>query len=102
MKIKKDSILYARMDYRVVGKDLTDKDFQDHLSYVNSIAKERYLLGGGFSNTDGGMILFEAKNFDDAQSIADNDPIIKRGIYRCEIFVWELKVLSEGSSTYKI
>ncbi|MFZ2539360.1 MAG: YciI family protein [Oscillospiraceae bacterium] len=98
MQIKKDSILYARMDYRVVGKDLTDQDFQDHLSYVKSVARERYLLGGGFSNADGGMILFEAKNFDEAQNIANNDPIIERGIYRCEIFVWELKVLFEDSS----
>ncbi|MFZ2538949.1 MAG: transposase [Oscillospiraceae bacterium] len=31
MQVKKDSILYARMDYKVGEKDLTDQDFQDHL-----------------------------------------------------------------------
>lgn len=98
MNIKKGSTLYVRMDYKIGGKDLSNQDFQDHLSYVKSVARERYLLGGGFSNTDGGMIVFEAENFDEALKIATNDPIIERGIYRCEISVWELEVLSVDSA----
>lgn len=99
MHLKKGSILYVRIDYKVGEKVLTHQDFQDHLSYVKSVAEERYLLGGGFSNTDGGMILFEAENLNEAQRIAENDPIIERGIYRCEIFVWELEILSGDSAT---
>lgn len=96
MHMKKDSILYVRIDYRVEGKNFTDQDFQDHLAYVENVAKERYFIGGGFSNIDGGMILFEAENFEEAQKVALNDPLMKRGIYRFELFVWDLVVLSEG------
>ena len=41
------------------------------------------------------MILFEAENFEEAQKIAQNDPLMGRGLYRCELFVWDLVVLSE-------
>ncbi len=95
MVIKKGSLLYVRIDYKIEEKELTQQDFQDHLDYVINTAKERYLLGGGFSNTDGGMIIFEAKNLDEAKEIANNDPIIQRGIYACDVFSWRLEVLSE-------
>jgi uncharacterized protein YciI len=95
MSMKKGSQLYVRIDYRVGEKFFSDQDFQDHLAYVENIAKERYLIGGGFSNTDGGMILFEAKNFEEAQKIALHDPLVVRGLYRYELFTWDLVVLSK-------
>lgn len=61
MSMKKGSRLYVKIDYRIEGKNITEQDFQDHLSYVENIGRERYLIGGGFSNTDGGMILFEGE-----------------------------------------
>ena len=96
MYFKKGSILYVRIDYKVGEKEMTQQDFQDHLTYVTNSAKERYLLGGGFGNIDGGMILFEAENLEEAQRIANSDPIIERGIYRCDVYKWELVVLSEN------
>ena len=98
MYIKNGSVLYARIDKKIGEKELTLQDFQDHLDYVKNIAKERYLLGGGFSNFDGGLILFEAENLEEAQKIAKNDPVIERGFYECEIFVWKLEVLSENNA----
>lgn len=97
MYIKKGSILYTRIDKPIGEKKPTFQDFQDHLNYVQNIAKERYLLGGGFSNSDGGLILFKAENFEEAQAIAQNDPIIERGFYECDIFEWKLEVLSENN-----
>jgi uncharacterized protein len=95
MSMKKDSKLYVRIDYRVGEKNFTDQDFQDHLAYVETVARQRYFIGGGFTNTDGGMILFEAENFEEAQKIAQNDPLIERSLYRYELFAWDLVVLSE-------
>jgi len=94
MNMKKGSKLYVRIDYRVGEKDFTNKDYQDHLAYVENVARERYFIGGGFSNTDGGMILLKAENYEEAQKIAQNDPIIVRGLYRYELFEWDLVVLS--------
>ena len=96
MNLEKGSILYVRIDYKVEEKEMTQQDFQDHLIYVKNTAKERYLLGGGFSNTDGGMILFEAENLEEALRIVRSDPLIERGIYRCDVYKWELVVLSEN------
>lgn len=98
MLIKKGSILYARVDSKVEGKELSKQDFQDHLNYVENIAKERYLLGGGFSNIDGGMLLYEAINIEEAQKVAQSDPIIERGIYQCDVYEWKLVILSENST----
>lgn len=94
--MKKGSKLYVRIDYRIGDKNFTDQDFQDHLAYVEDVARERYFIGGGFSNTDGGMILMEAEDYEEAQRIAQNDPIVKRGFYRYELFVWDIVVLSES------
>ena len=95
MQIKKDAKLYARIDYRIEGKGLNDQDLQDHMTYVKNIARERYFIGGGFSNADGGMCLFEAGNFEEAEKIAQNDPLMERGRYRYELFVWNPAVLSD-------
>ena len=68
---------------------------QDHLAYVKNIANERYFIGGGFLNKNGGMCLFEAENFEEAQKVIQNDPIIEKGLYRFELFEWNVAVLSE-------
>ena len=95
MSIKKGSKLHVRVDYRTGEEKITNKDITDHLAYVENAAKERYFVGGGFSNTDGGMCLFEAKDSKDAQKFAENDPLVERGFYRYELFVWDIMVLSE-------
>ena len=94
IKLRKGSKLFVRVDYKDGEKGLTHQDIQDHLTYVGNVAKERYFLGGGFANTDGGMCIYEATNIEEAQEVADNDPIIVSGLYRCEIFEWVLAILS--------
>jgi len=95
MNIKKGSKLFVRIDYKIEDKGMTREDFSNHLSYVKNVAQERYFIGGGFSNIDGGMCLFAANNFEEAQQIVKNDPIIEKGIYRYELFEWDVAVLSE-------
>ena len=97
MRMEKGTKLFVRIDYAVEGKIMADLDIQEHLTYVKSIAGERYFIGGGFSNINGGMCLFDAQNIEDAQRVAQNDPIIKKGFYRYEIYEWELMVLSEDT-----
>ena len=51
---------------------------------MQGIAGARYPLAGALGNMevgdiDGAMILFEAKDFEEAQRIAHNDPIVERG-----------------------
>lgn len=91
--------LFVRMDYKVDGKEATAQDFQDHLAYLNGVAEDRYFIGGGFSNAKGGMIVFKANNLDEAQRIAQKDPIIERGLYQVKIYEWNVLILSEHVTT---
>jgi len=95
--LKKGSVLYVRIDCKIDGKGMTNQDLEDHMTYVKNVAKERYFVGGGFLNVDGGMILFAAENLEEAQKIIRDDPVIERGLYRCDIFEWKLAVLSEDA-----
>ena len=95
MPLKKGDRLFVRIDYRLEGSGFTEGDIQDHLAYVGNIAGERYFAGGGFANADGGMALFQAENMEEARKIAENDPLMRRGLYRYEIYEWNLAVVSE-------
>ena len=90
-----EKILYVRTDYKIDGKLTSKSDFDDHIKYLNSVAKERFFMGGGFNDRTGGMIVFEASDIDEARKISDNDPVINRGLYRYELVEWEMVLLSK-------
>ena len=94
MKLKKGSKLYVRVD-KASKKKITQEDIKDHMDYVEGIAAERFFIGGGFANLNGGMILMEAKNIAEARKIFHDDPLIIKGFYNCEVYAWKLVVMSE-------
>ncbi|AKN31321.1 hypothetical protein Ccar_10825 [Clostridium carboxidivorans P7] len=93
--MKKGDKLFVRIDYKNSEKEVTSKDFQDHVEYLKGVAAERYFVGGGFANESGGMIMFEAKDLEEAKTIAEKDPIIQRGLFRVKIYEWDLLILSD-------
>ena len=93
--MKKGNILYVRTDYKVDGAKVTKLDFQDHLEYLEGIAKERFFMGGGFTKKPGGMIIFEAKDIAEAKKISNGDPLISRNLYRYDLTEWEMVILSK-------
>ena len=93
--MKKGDKFFVRIDSKIEGNKTSPKDFNDHIEYLSRVASNRYFIGGGFSNTAGGMIIFEAKNLVEAKEVADNDPLIKRNLYKYELFEWDLVILSE-------
>ena len=95
MQMKKGDKYFVRVDEKVEDKVCRNQDLQDHMDYVTAVAKERYFIGGGFSNVNGGMVVFAAKNLAEAEEIAKKDPLIERGLYRYQLFAWKLLVLSE-------
>lgn len=92
--MRKGDKLFARIDYKVEGTKTSPDDFNDHIKYLTRVASERYFVGGGFSNTVGGMIIYEAKDLPEAKEVASNDPLIKRNLYRYELFEWDLVIVS--------
>ncbi|NBI08431.1 hypothetical protein D1641_00145 [Colidextribacter sp. OB.20] len=102
MNLKEGSVLYARIDYKIGDRQETEQDAMDSMEYLQKIAAERYLAAGVFGNMelgtmDGAMVLFEAKNLAEAQKIANDDPIIQRGYYRCDVYQWNVMLLSKNA-----
>ncbi|WP_238918621.1 YciI family protein [Clostridium sp. YIM B02555] len=93
--MKKGDKLFVRIDYKNNELETTSQDFQDHVEYLKGVAAERYFVGGGFNNATSGMIIFEAKDLEDAKLIAQKDPIIERNLYTTEVYEWELLILSD-------
>lgn len=93
--MKIGNILYVRTDYKIDGAKVTKLDFEDHLRYLEGVAKERFFMGGGFTEKPGGMIIFEAKNIDEAKEISNGDPLISRNLYRYDLTEWEMVILSK-------
>ena len=99
MKLKEGSVVYARIDHKAGGKEETEQDGQDCMAYWQNLAKERHAVAGIFGNMElgemhGAMVLFEAKDMEEAQKIAQNDPIIARGFYRYELYRWNVAMVS--------
>lgn len=93
--MKKGDKLFVRIDYRNNDEEFGTKDFEDHIDYLKEVAVERFFIGGGFEKEKGGMIIFKANNLAEAEEIAKNDPIIKRGLYTYKIYEWSLVLLSD-------
>jgi len=98
--VRKGDKLFVRIDYRNKDKEFGSNDFEEHIDYLKKVAKERYFIGGGFENEKGGMIIFKANDIKKAKEIAENDPIIKRGLYTYKIYEWNLALLSEKTEEY--
>ena len=102
MNLKEGSVLYARIDYKIGDRQETEQDAMDSMEYLQKSAAERYLAAGVFGNMelgtmDGAMVLFEAKDLAEAQKIANDDPIIQRGYYRCDVYQWNVMLLSKDA-----
>lgn len=98
--MKKGEKLFVRIDYRNNNKEFRTNDFEEHINYLKKVARERFFIGGGFENEKGGIVIFKANDLKEAKEIAENDPIIKKGLYTCKIYEWNLLLLSEQIEEY--
>ncbi|WP_432666389.1 YciI family protein [Wukongibacter baidiensis] len=93
--MKKGDKLFIRIDHRIEENEFGSKDYDDHIEYLQGIASERFFLGGGFVNQTGGMIIYKAKNIEEAHLIAKKDPLILRNLYSYELVEWNLVIVSD-------
>ena len=103
MNFAEGDVLYVRIDYKTGSEQETEQDGMDSMEYLQRLAGERFLAAGVFGNMeteeiDGAMVLFSAKSLEEAIRIANEDPIIQRGFYRCEVRPWNLMLLSKQDS----
>ena len=99
MGLKEGTTLYVRADYKIEGKDETEQEAMECFEYLQNLSKERYLVTGLFGDmemgcVDGAMVIFEAKDMEEAKRISDADPIISGGFYRYELRQWNVMLTS--------
>ena len=85
--------LFVRIDTKVGSEKLTASDYEDHKSYLEKVSTERYFRGGGFKGS-GGMIIFAASSYEEADQIAKNDPIIVNNKFSYQLEEWEVVIKS--------
>ena len=93
--MKKGDRLFVRIDHRIPENKFEPNDFEGHVKYLQGVAAERFFVGGGFVNSLGGMILFKAKDFEEAKEICDNDPLILKSLYTYDLHEWDLVIVSD-------
>jgi len=94
--MKKGDKLFVRIDYKNPDLNSVYKDYEEHIQYLKMIANERYFVGGGFNNIKGGMIIFKAKDINEARKITEKDPLIEKNFYKFDLYEWELLIFSDN------
>lgn len=66
-----------------------------HLDYLRGLKQKRILLlSGPFADRSGGMVLIRAASREEAEAIAQNDPLVRNGVDTYEIREW---VITDGN-----
>ncbi|MCH4886148.1 hypothetical protein EZV73_01145 [Acidaminobacter sp. JC074] len=93
--MKAGMTLYVRRDTKANEEKVAEEIFEAHLKYLYDYSKDHSLVGGGFMDRPGGMVIFEAKDIEDAHKITRKDPLIAGGYYTYELIPWELVIVSK-------
>ena len=81
--------LFVKIESGIVEKAIFDQYVPAHVEYVRKlIAKGHNARTGYWGDIEGGMLLFEAESLEEAQTIVENDPLVKNGCVTYELHQW--------------
>ncbi|MBU5592194.1 hypothetical protein KQI89_10515 [Clostridium sp. MSJ-4] len=80
--MKKKSGLFVRINYKV---DLTSKRSSNKDNNLHNSNYTKYLVCAGVYNKDGGTMIFQARDIDEAKDIINNNPFSDTPMYSYEI-----------------
>lgn len=87
-----------RMKYFAVLLPMKDQGLStqyrsDHLAYLEDRRSEGKIFANGkFVDGSGGMVIYKAESFEEAQAIAENDPFVRLGARNYEIHEWDIVI----------
>lgn len=85
--------LFVKIEQGIVDKPTFDQHVPAHVDYVKDLIKKGHNAKSGYwGDLGGGMLLFEADNWEQAQQIVENDPLIKNGCVTYELHEWRIVV----------
>jgi uncharacterized protein len=86
----------VEMKYFVVLLPMKDEEKSkafrnDHLNYLEQKGKEGKIFAKGrFTDGTGGMVIYRAGSFEEAEKLAKEDPYVVTGARGYEIHEWEM------------
>jgi uncharacterized protein len=68
-----------------------------HMDFLTENEKEGKIFARGrFSDNSGGMVIYIASSFEEAEKIAKNDPLVASGARTLDLHEWEMKVAQKA------
>jgi uncharacterized protein YciI len=84
---------FVKIEEGVVDKPTFDRHVPAHKAYVRElIAKGHKARTGYWAQRGGGMLLFQAASLAEAQEIVAQDPLVKNGCVKYQLFEWRVVV----------
>lgn len=81
----------------VVDRATYEPHLPSHLAYLGELHERgQLLLSGPFADRTGGMVMIQARTWEEAEAIAQNDPLVRNGVDRYELREW---VITNGTPT---
>ncbi|MBN2794529.1 MAG: hypothetical protein JXR88_03920 [Clostridia bacterium] len=93
--MKMNERYFVRIDEKNNEKEMNEEVFKAHIEYLKKIKNQFQMIGGGFNDVPGGMIIFKANNLQEANEVMALDPIIQGGYYFSIIHEWEIVLTPE-------
>jgi uncharacterized protein YciI len=82
---------FVKIEEGVVDKPTFDRHVPAHKAYVRElIAKGHKARTGYWAQRGGGMLLFQAASLAEAQEIVAQDPLVKNGCVKYQLFEWRV------------
>lgn len=78
---------YIKIERGIVDKTTFDRHVPAHLAYVKTL-KSHQAKTGYWRESAGGMLLFEAQSYEEAQDIVEQDPLILNHCVEYELHEW--------------
>ncbi|MBF2066699.1 MAG: hypothetical protein IGS39_20125 [Calothrix sp. C42_A2020_038] len=85
--------IFVKIEEGKVDKSTFDQYIPAHHNYVRElIARGHQARSGYWAARGGGMMIFEADSFEQAQAIVSEDPLIKNGCVDYQLYEWRIVV----------
>ena len=80
---------FVEIERGIIEKAAFDRHVPAHVAYVKDlIAKGHQARTGYWAERGGGMLLFQADSFAEAEAIVQADPLIQNGCVEYELHEW--------------
>jgi len=80
---------YIKIERGIVDKATFDRHIPAHLAYVNHLETQGHQAKTGYwRESAGGMLIFQAQSYEEAQKIVEQDPLILNHCVEYELHEW--------------